>query len=862
LVKLIELIELNKFTTAFFRIFFGALFFCFSLSSAQVIKGNITDVANEPISLVMVQLLDKDEKILQYRYTSEAGTFEFKMLKDTDKIVFLLVQSLFYEEQRIAVSNQDFFSIILTESNQKLNEIVVKAQKISNDTLALGLGDRNIDRNDKVEDALRKIPGISVAKDGKIFYFNKEIQKILIDGDDLAGSQYTFISRNLRAEVLKEIEVLKNYEENTILRNVQNSNRIALNLKLKDAYKNVVFGNIDAIYGNDFKENQQYKATSTVSLLNSKVKLLGAARYSTLGDRAIQEQLGEINDKQTVMDNKPFYAITSINTPLPEIVSNFNEAASTTFLINKKVGGFDLRSTNYVGKDNIYQFYKRTTIFPFQNESALQEDFVNNSQILKFQGDFTFSNRNANRYFFKNTTLYDATRNNGLSNLQVGNQFISDDINQRSFKISNLNELTTLLNNNLIIESYVNLGFDKSNENVSIQSSEQLFPTRFIGTSIFQQIDRTNAIIDAGSSSRIQLNDNSFFKIGLNTSYNSDHFKNESNPVNLGFDFDEGFNRLSLKLPITYGYKIKQKTTFIAKASPRFNTINRNSFYLLDYTARLDATYMGNWSLEYSRKNTLPLNNQLINGAFIAGTNAVIDIDVAQKPIRENVLSVYHNIRNSSNSLENSITLRYSRASAILLSNSTLEGNFNIIDLDFINQEQNVFSLKEQLVWLVDSYGLNFTTNHSLLRSPIPGINNLTSSIITNTYDLKINSYYNSGLNFEVQVAYNRSVQKFENNKNSFESYSLELDISYELNKELDFTFTNFTSRIDATNYSVLNLEGTYVPENKSYTLATGVFNLLDEDAFVTQFRDTFFFSTTTIPLRTRLPYIKYTYTF
>jgi hypothetical protein len=105
-------------------------------------------------------------------------------------------------------------------------------------------------------------------------------------------------------------------------------------------------------------------------------------------------------------------------------------------------------------------------------------------------------------------------------------------------------------------------------------------------------------------------------------------------------------------------------------------------------------------------------------------------------------------------------------------------------------------------------------------------------------------------------------VQKFENNKNSFESYSLELDISYELNKELDFTFTNFTSRIDATNYSVLNLEGTYVPENKSYTLATGVFNLLDEDAFVTQFRDTFFFSTTTIPLRTRLPYIKYTYTF
>lgn len=853
---------MHKLITLFFRNFSYLLIFCGSISSAQNIKGAITDTVGTPISLVMVQLLDKDDEILQYMYTVDDGTFEFKILKDRDQVAVLLVQSLFYEEKRITFTNQDFFLITLTESNQKLSEIVIKAQKSANDTIALGLADRNIDRTDKVEDALKKIPGINVNKEGKIFYLNKEIEKILIDGDDLAGRQYTFISRNLRAEVLQEIEVLKNYEENAVLKNVQNSNAIALNLKLKDEYKNIVFGNVDGTYGNDLEGDQEYKVGGTVSLLNINVKLLVAARYSTLGDRAILQQFGEINDKQSVMENKPFYAITNITTPLSETVSNFNEAASTTFLINKKVGGYDVRSTNYIGRDNLDQFYNRTTIYPFQNESVLEEDFVNNSQTLKFQGDLTFSNRNATRHFFKNTTLYDIFKNDGLSNLQVGSQFINDLLDQQSIKITNMNELTTLLNNNIILQSYVNAGFDDSRENVSIESSELLFPSRFAGNSIVQKLDRINFLMDAGVSTRIKLNDKSFFKTGVNVSYTSDFFKNVSTPANLGFNFDEGFNRWNVKAPLLYVYQIKQNTTFIAKAAPRFSTINERSFYLLDYTARLDVKYKGSWSLEYSRNNRLPLNNQLINGAFIAGINTVTDITVALAPIREDLLGLKHSFRNSKSNLQNEINLGWSKASAVLLSNAALEGNFTIIDLDFVNQEQNTWNLKEQFLWLFNSYGLNFVTNHNLTRIPVSGASDLTSNIFTSTYDLKINSYYTSGFNFEVQALYNTSLQEFANNKNSFESYSLELEMAYELNNELDFSLSSLTSRIDAINYHVLNVEGVFVPEKKNYTLAAGVFNVLNEGAFVTQFRDTFFFSTTSIPLRTRLPYIKYTYTF
>ena len=94
-----------------------------------------------------------------------------------------------------------------------------------------------IKKNESVEKSLKKIPGISIDKDGKIKYWNTEIEKILIDGDDLANDQYTFISKNLRTAVIEDIQVLKNFEENTVLKKNQKSDKkgvrsIKLNKKI------------------------------------------------------------------------------------------------------------------------------------------------------------------------------------------------------------------------------------------------------------------------------------------------------------------------------------------------------------------------------------------------------------------------------------------------------------------------------------------------------------------------------------------------------------------------------------------------------------------------------------------------------
>lgn len=838
------------------------LFFCCSLTTAQNIRGKVTEIDGEPISMVLIQLLDKDQIMLDYQYTKEDGSFLFENNVKSGKVKALFINSLFYQEQRILYTGQKFFSITMTESTEKLDKIVVKAQIESQDTVGLDLSSRNIDRIDKVEDALKKIPGIKVEKNGKIYYLNKEIEKILIDGDDLAGDQYTFISRNLRAEVLQEIEVLKNYEENTVLKNIKNSNKIALNLRLKDAYKNIWFGNAEATHGNDFKNDQDFKIINTTSLLSSKFKFLGAARYSSLGDRAIGELLNEEGDRSSIMDQVFLYNQVDVTAPLPEMVINFNKAASATFLLNKKVGSYNIKSTNYVGRDDLDQFYTTSTIFPFQDQDILNQNFISNKDILKFQGDITLRSKDDASKYLESVLVYDVTSDNGFSNLSAGDQFIGDDLRTQSFKARNSNKITQLIYKNLILDTHATVEYSHGNENVQIQSNDFLFPNQLNKNNINQEIKRNTFLVDVGSRSRIPLTDNSVLNAGVSWSYSIDHLINESAPLNNPLNFNEKFNRFELKIPVTYVYNIKKTTSLITEFTPRYSVINNENFNLFDFGVRLEKTIKGRWALKYSRINTIPLNEQLISGTFLSGSNTLRRSGLPIESIKEDVFSLSHAMRNHSNSIENEISLTWNLAQSVPLTTVELQDNFSIIDLDLVQRNQKNFSFREQLVWLFGSYGLNLTAEYNIIKTPVSAATDLVSKILMGSYSLSANSYFSSGLNFAVQAQYNNSIQFIDNNKNGLENFLLNTELSYELSKTLDIKLLSNTSFVNQTIYNVLNLEVNYLPKKSSYSLSSGIFNLLNEDQFITQQRETFFFSTTRLPLRSILPYLKLSYTF
>ena len=106
-----------------------------------------------------------------------------------------------------------------------------------------------------VEQLLKTIPGLNIDAEGTIKVGNQEIEKLMIDGDDLFEKGYKILSKNMPAYPIEEVELLKNYSNNRLLKGIENSNKVALNLKLKEKAKRVWFGNTELSYG-FFSENR------------------------------------------------------------------------------------------------------------------------------------------------------------------------------------------------------------------------------------------------------------------------------------------------------------------------------------------------------------------------------------------------------------------------------------------------------------------------------------------------------------------------------------------------------------------------------------------------------------------------------
>ena len=103
----------------------------------------------------------------------------------------------------------------------------------------------------KLEDVLKKLPGVEINDDGEIEVEGKTVEKIMVDGKDFFDGDTKLATKNIPSNALDKIEVLRNYADVSQLSGVQNNqDRVAINIKLKEGKKNFWFGDITAGAGN------------------------------------------------------------------------------------------------------------------------------------------------------------------------------------------------------------------------------------------------------------------------------------------------------------------------------------------------------------------------------------------------------------------------------------------------------------------------------------------------------------------------------------------------------------------------------------------------------------------------------------
>ena len=223
-----------------------SLFFISFLASAQVrVTGRITDLQQKPVGDVIVKLMIGN-RTLAFTSTNAKGEYVLKLKEAPKNEVMLLFNHISYEresESLVLKEKETKMDRMLTPKSISLKEVMVKPNPLRQlgDTLThrlasfLGKGDVTL------EDGLKRLPGVDVAKNGAISYMGKPISQFNIEGLDLLGGKYNLATRNIPADYVTDVEIVRNHHSRKVEKDVP-SNEVSMNIKLSKKAKFKPFG--------------------------------------------------------------------------------------------------------------------------------------------------------------------------------------------------------------------------------------------------------------------------------------------------------------------------------------------------------------------------------------------------------------------------------------------------------------------------------------------------------------------------------------------------------------------------------------------------------------------------------------------
>ncbi|MBP3830035.1 MAG: carboxypeptidase-like regulatory domain-containing protein [Bacteroidaceae bacterium] len=219
-------------------------------ASAQVrVTGRVIDLQNKPVSDVIVKLVS-GTKTLAFTSSNAKGEYALEIRSALAGEVTLQFSHVGYEKESERVTLKERvmkLDMILTPKNISLKEVTVRADPLRQrgDTLShnlasfLGKGDVTL------EDGLKRLPGVDVAKSGAISYMGKPISQFNIEGLDLLGGKYNLATRNIPADYVTNVEIVRNHHSRRVEKDVP-SNEVSMNIKLAKKAKFKPFGQEEA----------------------------------------------------------------------------------------------------------------------------------------------------------------------------------------------------------------------------------------------------------------------------------------------------------------------------------------------------------------------------------------------------------------------------------------------------------------------------------------------------------------------------------------------------------------------------------------------------------------------------------------
>lgn len=579
--------------------FIGIILLLSSISlSAQSIKvkGAIKDSIGNPLEFANVIASIKSSGATEsYGITNYQGRYQLDLPKGNTYILRASFLGYQTKEETVNVSsgseniNLDF---ILNPQENQLDDVEIVYEMpvtVKGDTIVYNADSFTNGDERKLGDVLKKLPGVEVNEDGEIQVEGKTVSKVMVEGKDFFDGDSKLATKNIPADAVDKVEVLRNYNEVDQMRGLGNDrDNVAINIKLKEGKKNFWFGELTAgtgiadEYGN---ENGRYLAHPKLFYYSPKYSINLITDFNNIGEVPFTfrdyfnftggfKNFGKGGGTSFRINNSDLGFAVSQNDRAKSIDAKF-VAGNFSYAVNDKldISGFGILSDN---KTNIVNNSIRQYILTGITENTNSEnDQRNQLAMLKLSSTYKPNTNFQLDYDALIKTSKQTEDDATVSIVGGNNNDISEEKANKPFSINqNVNAYYTLNDKNIFAAEVQHL---YQNEDPFYQAVQDSIPFRGVFTVINPQ-DPFNSDADTfdplEQSGRYNINQNRTVK---------------SNKVDMKVDYYYVLNNLS-NINFTLG------TTY---SNQKFNSAifqildngNKNAFAEEDFNNDVSYTF-------------------------------------------------------------------------------------------------------------------------------------------------------------------------------------------------------------------------------------------------------------------------------
>lgn len=221
-----------------------------SFSQTITISGKVTDSLKNPLAHANVLAIpESDDETVRFAITEANGHYKLRLSKSQTYTITISFLGFTSQTSQISGTDKDQTKdFILHENPDQLKEIIlnyVPPIVVKKDTITYDVGKFVTGEERKLRDALKTLPGVEVDRIGNVTVQGKKVTRVLVENKTFFTGDSKLAVNNIPADAVDKVEIIDDYNDVPMLKGLQDSDDMAMNIKLKEDKKKFVFGDVE-----------------------------------------------------------------------------------------------------------------------------------------------------------------------------------------------------------------------------------------------------------------------------------------------------------------------------------------------------------------------------------------------------------------------------------------------------------------------------------------------------------------------------------------------------------------------------------------------------------------------------------------